>query len=171
MNHLEQIDKKTLGEKFKSLAVPTKLYLIFNVLALALAAISGGLFAVIEANALSGLAKAVLVFSVLYILITSLVVNLSSTYNRERNIIAALTPLIMTTIGLVLSFWLYDEYLSDQIGIITIALTAVTLVIVPIIGFSLSRALTIKTGKLYTLCFWQIIITALIAWLEFTLFI
>jgi hypothetical protein len=171
MNHLEKVDQGTFRQRFKLLSASAKSFLAFNVLAPILAVLSGGLFAVNEASALSGLVEAMLTFAVFYILIASLVINFGSAYNRERNVIAAIIPLLMAITGLAMSFWLYDEYISDQIGIISIAIAGATVVLMPIISFSLARALSIKAEKLYTICFWQIIGTAFLAWLEFSLFI
>ncbi len=171
MNHLEKKDKRTFKERFWHLPQSTKFYLSFNALATILAIVISGIIVANEASALGGLVKAILILSVIYILIASPVINLGLVYNRERNIVAALIPLLMSIIGLALAFWLYDEYLNDQIGIMTIALSAATITVVPIIGFSLSRALAIETKKIYFICFCQIIGVALIAWLEFSLFI
>ena len=171
MNRLERNkSQETLRRSLALLPAPTKLFLVFNVLAFILAVSSGTLFALNEASALSGLVEACLVFAIIYILIASLVINLGFAY-QERNITAATIPLLMATIGLLMSFWLYDEYLGDQLDIISLAIAGAAVVLIPVIGFSLSRSVSIKARKVYAICFWQIISTALFTWFAFSLFI
>ena len=164
-------EKEILKARFKALSRATKLYLIFNLLALVFGAFICSLFVTREASALSAMAETILIFSVVYIFLTTLIISLSSRYNQERNIIAGIIPLIMTLVGLTLAFWLYDEYLSDQIGSGSIVIACFALVFPPLISIALRRALSLAVGKLYLLSFLQIAITGLLAWMEFSFFI
>jgi len=164
-------EKEILKARFKALSKATKLFLSFNLLALIFGVIICGLFVTHEASALSAMAETILVFSVVYIFLTTLIMSFSSRYNQERNIIAGIIPLIMALIGLTLAFWLYDEYLSDQLGSGSIVIACFALVSPPLISIALRRALSLAVGKLYLLSLLQIVITGLLAWLEFTLFI
>jgi len=162
---------ETLREKFRNFPVIVKLYFAFKMLAILLATGVCGIFVSLEPNALDALAKTILVFSLTYIFTVSVVVGTSSRYNQERNIIAGITPLLMTTVGLVLSYWFYDAYLGDRLDFGSIIIAILTIAILPLINSYLGRALFLSAWKLYFLSLMQIIISAGIAWLEFSLFI
>ncbi len=162
---------ETLREKFRNFPAVAKLYFAFKMIAILLAASICGIFVSIEPNALDALAKTTLVFSLTYIFIVSVVVGTSSRYNQERNIIAGIIPILMTTVGLILSYWLYDSYLGDRLNFGSIIIAILTIAILPVITSYLGRALSLTAWKLYFLSLMQIIISAAIAWLEFTLFI
>jgi len=162
---------ETLREKFRNFPAIVKLYFAFKMLAILLATGICGIFVSLEPNALDALAKTVLVFLLTYIFTVSVVVGTSSRYNQERNIMAAIIPLLMTTVGIVLSYWLYDSYLGDRFNFWSIIIAILTITILPIITSYLGRALSLSAWKLYFLSLMQIIISAGIAWLEFTLFI
>jgi|GEM_PF-1908180 len=164
-------EKETLKAKYKALSGVAKRYFRFNLLALVFSTLICGLFIVREASALSAMAETLLVFSVVYIFITALIIALSSMYDQERNVIAGVTPLIMTLIGLTSAFWLYDEYLSDQIGPGSIIIAFLALAIPPLLSVVLRRALSLAAAKLYFINLLQIGISGLLAWLEFTWFI
>jgi len=164
-------EKETLKAKLRVLSAVTKRYFGFSLLALISSVIICGLFVVSEASALSAMAETLLVFSAVYIFLTTAAIGLNSMYDQERNVIAGIVPLIMTIIGLTLAFWLYDEYLSDQIGLGSVVTACLALSILPLMSFVLRRALSLAVWKLYLLSFLQIIITGLLAWLEFTWFI
>jgi len=161
-------EKETLKAKFQALSAVAKRYFSFSLLALISSVLICGLFVMSEASALSAMAETILIFSVVYMFLTTVTIGLSSMYDQERNVIASLIPLIMTLIGLTLAFWLYDEYLSDQIGPGSIVITCLALVIPPLLSIMLRRALSLAVLKLYFLNLSQIIITGLLAWLEFT---
>lgn len=162
---------ETLREKFRNFSAVAKLYFAFKMVALFLAAGICGIFVTLEPNALDALAKTILVFSLIYIFVVSIVVGTSSRYNQERNIIAGIIPILMTTLGLILSYWLYDAYLGDRLNFGSLIITVLTIAILPVINSYLGRALSITAWKLYFLSLLQIVISALIAWLEFVLFI
>lgn len=165
---MKKFEKMTTREMIKKLSPPTRLYLVFKVLAVFIAMIVCAPLITHEANALDAQTKTILIFAVIYTVFATIIITLSSMYNQERNVIAVLAPLIMTIISLILSFWLYDEYLDDRINLASIIITLLTVVLIPLVSFSFSRALSIKPAKLYWLSFFQIVIVGVLAWLEFT---
>ncbi len=164
-------ERETLKAKIQSLNAVTKRYFKFNLVALVFSAVICGLFVSRESTTLSAMAGTLLFFSAVYIFFMTLVITLGSMYDQERNVIAGVIPLVMTLIGLILAFWLYDEYLSDQLGFWSEIIAWFALTIPPLVSFVLCRALSIAAGKLYFINLFQIIITGLLAWLEFIWFI
>jgi len=150
--------------RFKELTLESRLYLTFIAVALLVITLSVLLFLPGEDNLLSAQLKVLLGFLFTYSFIAMIIVGFSSSYHKERNVIAAMVPAFMTAIGLIISFWLYGGYIYQTISGFSIGVSVFLIFYMPLFNAALKKSLSIKSWKLYFSGFAQIIVTGLIVW-------
>jgi|GEM_PF-4973026 len=163
-------NEKSLRFKLRGLSVVTKQYLLFLAIALITSALES-LFFVFHENMICGFSQMIIVFNVIYLLIVIIIIGMSSRYNREKSMIVAIIPAFISTLGYLVSFWLYVEFFDEDLSYGDIFLALLAVFFIPVITSFLDKSLGVKAWKLYASSLGQIFFSGLVLWLEIYLFL
>lgn len=157
--------KKSIRFGLRHLSSVAKHYLLYLATSLFLLLLTS-LFFVAHENMLCGFTQMLVWLNIVYLLIAIVRIGMTSHYNRERNLIISIIPVFMTTIGCLISFWIYVEIFSEDLGLTDIILALLALLFFPVSALFLNKTVGLKSWAMYLISLGQIIISGLIVWLE-----
>lgn len=152
-------------KKPSNLSSSAKRYLL-NLGAAIIILVLTSIFFVTHENMLCGFVQMILWFNLTHYLIMMVIVGIDSRYNRERNMVIAIIPAFMSTVGCLLAFWLYVEVYSESLGAGDVILALAVAIVMPITTTFLDRTVGIKAWAMYLISLGQMIVAGLIIAIE-----
>ena len=154
------------------MSIEKKLFFMFEIIAIVLAALIFLFFLIFEYNALNAIIGTILIFLTVYFFLATVVVLIKFSYQQDLKLVITLIPGIMTVVGIGISFWCCYENLGGRLGIFSlpVIVSSAALFIMPLMTILLDREVCFGGLKMYFLSLAQIIITGAVYWLEYSLF-